>query len=228
MTNAPILCMTFDDHFVEEWFSALPLFRRYNVKATFFICWPHRLDQRKKRLLRKLQAEGHEIGCHTYTHCRLPKFLQSQTVEDYLSQEIDPAIAALRDLGFEPRCFSYPYFKHRDYVTEELLKRFDVVRTDGPRRDDEEKQLTAQNGCRVVETFCMTDKTGMELPISYYRDKFAHLKAHGGAGVSCGHSLGDRRPKYPKMRCSMEDLEIILALAEAHGFVFKPLSALAT
>lgn len=219
--------MTFDDHFVEEWFEALPLFRRYNVRATFFICWPHRLSQRKKRLLRKLHADGHEIGCHTYTHCRLPKFLQNQTIEDYLTQEIDPAIAALKDLGFEARSFSYPYFKHRDDVTEELLKRFEVVRTNGPRHDQEEKQLIPQSGSRVVETFCMTDKTGMDLPITYYRDKFARLKAHGGAGVTCGHALGRTRPKNPKMSCSMDDLELILALAEAHGFAFKPLSALA-
>lgn len=226
MTTGTGLCLTFDDKFIEGWFSALELFERYNAKATFFVCWPHKLKQREKRLLRKIAAAGHEVGCHTLEHVRLPKFLQTGDFDDYVTQQIDPAIQAMQDMGFDPRSFSYPYFKYRPDLNDMLLEKFDVLRVEGP-VSGFAKSVAPRFGNRRVDTFCYTDKTGMGLDIAYYVERFDHLRDHGGYGVTCGHSIGDFMPKNPKMRCSLEDLEIILALAHGYGFDFVTMSELA-
>ncbi|NRB03880.1 MAG: polysaccharide deacetylase family protein [Rhodobacteraceae bacterium] len=222
------LCMTFDDKFVIPWHSCMDIFERYDVKATFFLCWPHMLRQREKRLLRKLSAAGHEIGCHTMSHARINKFMQTGTIEDYLAQEIDPAKAAIEDLLGKPcTSFSYPYFKHRDYMNGHLLERFDVVRTEGALNVGWQGSVVPPEGGRLVKTYCMTDKTGMALPISYYSVRFAHLAKTGGYGVTCGHSTGSYMPKNTRMICTKDDLEVICALAQAYGLTFHTVSELA-
>lgn len=227
MANPPAgLCLTFDDRFILSWYRALPLLEKYNAKATFFICWPHKMRWRDIRMLREIAAAGHEIGCHTYTHARLNKYLNHFGLDAYLDEQIDPAIKAMQDMGFPPTSFAYPYFRHRPHVTDELLKRFDVVRAASPYSGWGD-HIVPPEGARVVNAYCMTDMTGMELPIDYFSSRFERLAQHGGYGVTCGHALGNTIPRNPSMTCSNEDLEIILALAKAHGFTFHTVTEMA-
>jgi peptidoglycan/xylan/chitin deacetylase (PgdA/CDA1 family) len=226
MTGGTGLVLTFDDCFVDGWFSALDMFRHYDVKATFFISWPQRISQRQRRLLHKIQNAGHEIGCHTLTHARLPKFLRTRTLEDYVAMEVDAAIAVMNDMGFAPRSFSYPYFKYSPDLHAPLLERFDILRVEGP-LGPLGNRIIPPHGNRLVNTFCFTDQTGMELDFRNYADWFAFLKHTGGYAVTCGHSIGDYVPRFPRMRCSLPDLETIVALAAAHGFEFRTMSDIA-
>lgn len=105
------LCLTFGDWFVRGWHGARDLFRQYDAKATFFIAKPDKIPNRGWNRLRALQSDGHEIGCHTMTHARLTKFLTEGTFEDYIVQEILPALAqshglsmqTMRSVGFRHR-----------------------------------------------------------------------------------------------------------------------------
>ena len=61
------IALTFDDGpcsgYTEQ---ILDILRRYNVKASFFVCG--RNVERSPETLRRVQAEGHTIGNHTYSH----------------------------------------------------------------------------------------------------------------------------------------------------------------
>lgn len=223
--TAPALCLTFDDNFVQSWFDHLDLFDKYGAKATFFLCWPERISDKERDMLHHMQDRGHEIGFHTRQHVRLPKYLQTHTLDDYLDDQIDQGLEAMHDLDLDPRSFSFPYFRFRPKLIEPLLERFDILRLEGPYEDFQDS-LSPRYGNRTVNTYCFTDKTGMDLDSAYFADRFSWLKAQGGAGVTCGHFLGTTGNKFAKMRCSGDHLEGILALAQAHGFDFVTMADL--
>lgn len=226
MTNAaptaaarPALCLTFDDNFVQSWFDHMDLFEKYGAKATFFLCWPERISNKERDMLHDIQDRGHEIGFHTREHVRLPKYMRDHTFEDYIDDQIDQGLEAMFDLGLDPRSFSFPYFRFHRSLIDPLLDRFDILRLEGP-YDHYKRSLSPRYANRTVNTYCFTDKTGMDLSNAYFADRFAWLKAQGGSAVTCGHFLGTQGNKFAKMRCSRDDLEGILALAQAHEFDF--------
>lgn len=220
------LCMTFDDNYVDSWYGARALFAKYGVHATFMLCWPERITAKQRDKLHALQDLGHEIGFHTRTHVRLPKYLQTHTLEDYLSDEIDRGLDAMHALDLSPTSFSFPYFRYRPKLIDPLLSRFDILRLQGP-YDDYKPAIAPHGAHRTLDTFCFTDKTGLNLTNAYFADRFRHLAQTGGIAVSCGHFIGEAGNKFARVRCSHDDLESILALASAHGFDFARLSEVA-
>ncbi|MDU8929810.1 polysaccharide deacetylase family protein [Alisedimentitalea sp. MJ-SS2] len=226
MSTPSALCLTFDDNFVDSWHQAAPLFEKYGARVTFFLCWPERITPKQRDLLMSLQDMGHEIGFHTRSHVRLPKYLQTHSLEDYVSDQIDDGLDWMHKLGLSPRSFSFPYFRFRPKLIEPLLERFDILRLEGP-YDEYQDSLSPRWGNRTVNTYCFTDKTGMELSNAYFADRFEWLRQHGGVGVTCGHFIGATGNKFARMRCTEDDLEGILALARAYDFEFTTMSELA-
>jgi peptidoglycan/xylan/chitin deacetylase (PgdA/CDA1 family) len=67
-TNAPLVALTFDDGPTEQGLDAvLPLLRRYHAKGTFFMIG----KLADPSLVRRVVAEGHEVGNHSYHHKRM-------------------------------------------------------------------------------------------------------------------------------------------------------------
>lgn len=63
------LRLTFDDGPSEWTAPILDLLAERNAKATFFVVGQHILG--REPLLKRMVAEGHTVGNHTLTHCRL-------------------------------------------------------------------------------------------------------------------------------------------------------------
>jgi len=122
------IVFTFDDQYVNEWYSARDLFQEFGIKATFFINRPQELTPEEIAMLKQLQAGGHEIACHSMNHVNINDFLLTHTVKEYIDQEIIPAIAILNDLGFDIKSYAYPYGVSTPIVNEELLKYFRIIR----------------------------------------------------------------------------------------------------
>lgn len=59
---------TFDDGPSHNTEKILDILREENVRATFFVCAQECDDADSPALLRRILAEGHEIGLHSYTH----------------------------------------------------------------------------------------------------------------------------------------------------------------
>jgi len=117
---APGVVLTFDDSYVENWKKIMPYFEENGVVATFFC---HKWGSTKKgdlteaevAELKLFEADGHEIGYHTKDHesTRDTKYDEYITIENkanaYFEDQIESGVHNMRERGFEPGSFSYPY-----------------------------------------------------------------------------------------------------------------------
>jgi len=98
------VALTFDDGpaspFTEQ---ILDILRDRNVPATFFVCGKN--VERVPELIRRIHAEGHTLGNHTYSHPFL-YFLSRVRI----AEEIDRTQEAIeKATGYLPKLFRPPY-----------------------------------------------------------------------------------------------------------------------
>lgn len=97
------IALTFDDGPSREYTAEiLDILREYGVKATFFVVGVN--IEKAPDLLRRVVAEGHEIGNHTYSHPHLQK-MNSETLATELART-DALIH--RITGITPTLFRPP------------------------------------------------------------------------------------------------------------------------
>ena len=125
----PYLAFSFDDGYKNN-FAAAEILARYGISACFFVC-PYLLENRsslehlefnKKKLgnppiefldwnqLSTMKNMGHEIGNHTYSHCRV-----STETEDKVEEEILVARDLIVDKMGECKHFAWPYGMFKDF-----------------------------------------------------------------------------------------------------------------
>lgn len=105
------LALTYDDgpndpHTLD----LLDVLARHDVKATFFMIGMY--VRQKPEIARRVAAEGHTIGNHTYTHPELRAIPFAQAAE-----EIQECERALKDVVGRPStCFRAPYLLSTDEI----------------------------------------------------------------------------------------------------------------
>jgi peptidoglycan/xylan/chitin deacetylase (PgdA/CDA1 family) len=101
--NGPYLAITFDDGpHPQNTPRLLNILKERNVKATFFVVG--QLAKEYPNIIRRILAEGHEIGNHTMSHPTITKLS-----EDRLKREIGGTHQALVDIaGYHTRIFRPP------------------------------------------------------------------------------------------------------------------------
>ncbi len=124
----PGVAISFDDAYVNEWYSLRGLFSRYGAKATFFVSNFDLLPEESIERLRILQDDGHEIAFHGLRHVSAGKFVSENSLDKYLESEIFPGIDTMKQSGFSPLTFSYPYGVRAPHIDEALLKYFKHIR----------------------------------------------------------------------------------------------------
>ena len=122
------IAISFDDRFIKEWYQLRPLLKKYNAKCTFFITQPDSLSHEEVTLLHQLEDEGNEIGCHGAIHVRSMYYIWDFSLEDYMKNEIFPAIKTMKKQGFSPKTFAHPGGSQTWYSDRELLKYFMLLR----------------------------------------------------------------------------------------------------
>ncbi len=150
------IAFTFDDRYVEEWYSARDLFNKYNIHATFFIAHPEKLTEEQVSMLHSLQDDGHEIACHSMNHIDAPEFLKNHSINQYLNQEVLPAINKMKGFGFTVKTYAYPFGKNTPESDKALLKYFKVLRKatyniENGDMDKIDRTFTKINKDRVVD-----------------------------------------------------------------------------
>ena len=100
------VCFTFDDYHGENWLKAVPLFRKYEAHATFFIVGE--ITQEKADVMKKLQEAGHTAGLHSLHHCDAVPFIHERSEEEYFRTEIKPQLDSCARYGLSIRSFAYP------------------------------------------------------------------------------------------------------------------------
>ncbi len=95
----------------------MSLLRKYNVKATFFVLG--KVIEEFPDIIKELIEEGHEIGCHSYSHTEL-FYLNEKNFE----KEIHDCIGLLTPFGKNYSGFRAPYFSidKRSWWALDILK----------------------------------------------------------------------------------------------------------
>ncbi|MCP5538467.1 MAG: polysaccharide deacetylase family protein [Akkermansiaceae bacterium] len=103
-TTMPYIAITYDDGpHPQNTPRLLDMLRERNIKATFYVIgrnvnmYPH--------IVRRIVAEGHEVGNHTWTHRKLTA-LSDDSVRMEMSKTRDAIVAAS---GVKPRTMRPPY-----------------------------------------------------------------------------------------------------------------------
>lgn len=103
-TALPYIAMTYDDGpHPANTPRLLDMLRDRNIKATFYVIG--RSVNQHPQIARRIVAEGHEIGNHTWSHPNLTKLSDSR-VRQELDQTRDAIVAAC---GVQPRTMRPPY-----------------------------------------------------------------------------------------------------------------------
>jgi peptidoglycan-N-acetylglucosamine deacetylase len=102
--EGPYIAMTFDDGPSPETTPRLlDLLKQRNIKATFFLIGQNAAEN--PDLVRRILAEGHEIGNHSWTH---PQF--SKLSDDRVNDEITKTQDTIKsETGFTPTLLRPPY-----------------------------------------------------------------------------------------------------------------------
>ncbi len=157
----PGVLLTFDDTHVAEWVKAIPLLKKYDARATFFVTRFEQLSPAQVDGLKKLKEAGHAIGCHGFRHIKAAEHSKAHGVDDYLAKEITPALAHMEQAGFVPASFAYPMSNNDPTTDAALLKSFRHLRTgvapkEGQRYADMNVLFTALDG--VATRGCLPGK----------------------------------------------------------------------
>lgn len=123
------LVFSFDDTAVGAWAQTRDLFNTYGVHATFFVSRYDHLDAAERSLLQQLAADGHAVEAHSVRHARGPSYVETYGLQAYLADEVLPSITALRDDGFNPQLFAYPFGARTSETDAAILPYVRALRT---------------------------------------------------------------------------------------------------
>jgi peptidoglycan/xylan/chitin deacetylase (PgdA/CDA1 family) len=121
-SDAKIVCIFFDDAFMNQYDVALPVLLEYNYKASFGVITDHIskgrdiMEYMGSDKLRELANYGMDIASHTETHPHLRTLSDEQ-----LRDEIFESKKVLEELGLEVSTFIYPYYEWDDRVIDSVI-----------------------------------------------------------------------------------------------------------
>lgn len=118
-TNQPYIAMTFDDGpHPRNTPRLLDMLRQRNIKATFYVIGGN--VKMYPDITRRIVAEGHEIGNHTWTHRKLT-LLSDSEVRSEMSRTRDIIMSAT---GVQPRTVRPPYGALLTRQREMIMREF--------------------------------------------------------------------------------------------------------
>jgi len=209
----PGIALTFDDNYIDNWYNYLPLLDSFGVKATFYICRYHHLTSEQKTKLAAIQRKGHEIAFHTTHHIHMCQYLQYMTLDDLVQHEIYEDLDRMRNDGFYPTTFAYPYGEHNKTLDDRLLKIFKSVRALNGTKDYSES-LTSTNNNTVLYGLGIDVKSKNEKTIERMIDVASQ---NGNCLVLVGHMI--EQPNS-KLQVPYNELKFILTKAKSLGMQF--------
>lgn len=231
------IAISFDDHFIKEWYELRPLFLKYNARATFFITCPDSLNAQEVAMLRQLEKEGHEIGFHGTVHAKSTELMAAGGPKGYIETELEPGLGHMAAAGFKPTSYAHPGGNHDDRVDSVLLaKGFTILRDVAiSRRKFKGFQLYAWpprwmnsiyyafNGERKVDALMIDYDEVTEEEIA---GAIEEAKENGTALMVFGHEPLYGAPLNGKYGFNVSFLVAILREAHKHGLKFYTMSEL--
>ena len=125
------VAVCFDDDFVDQWYGQRQLFEQFGARATFAVTRFDQLDSQELEQRHDLEDDGHEIACHSLTHVDPLIYLEDHSVDEYIADEIEPAIELMEAEGFPPTSFTIPWGGQTNALVDVLFEHFEIVRGSG-------------------------------------------------------------------------------------------------
>jgi len=120
--------LSFDDAYVREWYDQRDIFEEYGVSATFFVVRFAQMTPGQIDMLKELERDGHEIGCHSLSHINALEYAAAHSAAEYANVEVVPALDIMKDHGFDVGSFAFPFGANNDEINTEVLKYVQVIR----------------------------------------------------------------------------------------------------
>ncbi|MEP3208040.1 MAG: polysaccharide deacetylase family protein [Maribacter sp.] len=121
-TRQPHVAITFDDGPHQEFTpKVLDLLKKHNAKATFF-CIGQQVERRPE-ILKRILAEGHLLGNHTYSHSKSFGFFSTEKV----ISEMGSTIQLIKDLTGKEMLLYRPAFAVTNPMIERAVKHLKVT-----------------------------------------------------------------------------------------------------
>lgn len=116
-----VLLLSFDDRNFSDWLAALPLFDKYDAKATFYISG--NIVGKAVRDIKKISAAGHSLGLHGRAHVNADEMVKKDGYAAWYRNEIaiphrQAQVAWLLDF----RTFAYPNGRGTEEIDQHLFK----------------------------------------------------------------------------------------------------------
>lgn len=115
------IAISFDDHFIDDWYALRPLFQKYNTRVTFFLTCPDTLTSDETDKIKQLQKDGHEIGFHGTLHGNATEMIGAHGPQKYVEIELEPGLKHLAQIGIRPTSYAHPGGNHTDQADSILL-----------------------------------------------------------------------------------------------------------
>ena len=216
--------ISFDDAYVDEWFDADKVLKKYSWKATFCVCKIDSLGEPQIKKLLQLQSEGHEIAGHGYHHYNAVNFVKKYGTDAYIKQEINPMIDAMKKHSFAVSSFAYPYGERSDALDSALTAKFKIIRGRAFCADIPEKEGCYFRNSKYMYAFDV-DNSHIHFSIPYLLKLLDNAKKNKKILILCCHKPVKNVTKNYQIK--IETLEFICKYMKQNNLNFYTLSDLA-
>ena len=233
------IAISFDDHFIDEWYALRPLFKKYDAKVTFYVTCGDSLKPGEIAKLKELEEDGHEIGFHGTIHGKSTEIIAAGGPQGYYTTEIEPGMRFMSAAGFRPTSYAHPGGNHNETVDSVLYANgFKIIRDVAiAKRQLYGYQIYALPPRLMPWIFYDFDKeksvdallidTDARLTEEEMRDAIQKAKETHTALMLFGHEPLYKAPENGEYGFSVAFLEVILKEAKAQKLHFYTMSELA-
>lgn len=103
------LALAFDDQATQAWTDMRDVFAAHGARVTFYVTrFTYYTDENKAQIA-QLAADGHDIEAHTVNHLHANDYVAEHGIDAYLADEVVPSFQVLRDAGYMPSSFAFPF-----------------------------------------------------------------------------------------------------------------------
>ena len=124
----PGIAITFNGWSVNNWYGIRSLLNTYDAKVTFFVGNLGYLINADFERLRTLKSDGHEIASQGLHFLDAVEYINNNSLQAYIDDEISPALEILSENELLPSSFAYPFGSRNSLLDAELLNHFIRIR----------------------------------------------------------------------------------------------------
>ncbi len=122
------LALAFDDQYIDAWYDARDLLDAHHAHVTFFVTRFYSRTDDERAKLAQLAAEGHDVQPHSVDHLNAVDYVDAHGLAAYLTDEVVPSIEILRDAGYTPTAYAFPFGASTTALDDAVLEYVQHVR----------------------------------------------------------------------------------------------------